>query len=272
MVPRRDALAPTMPKLPDDPEKVRMSFAEHLEELRSRVVRSLLLIAVLFITGFAFGRTVGAIFLFPYECACARLAADEILTEKLGAQGITEGIFFTVKSSLIVALLVGLPYLLYQLWSFVAVGLYPRERKVVLRYLPGALGLGIAGVLFGYFYLVPMVMEVLMRMNDAAEFRPLYTVELYFSLFLMLTVALAVVFQLPLILAGLGAAGIVDAKVLRRYRRHFILFAFVLGAFLTPPDPYSQIALAVPTIALYEVGILLVAWKGKKAAPPAEGP
>lgn len=240
-----------------------MSFAEHLEELRTRLVRGLLAIGVLFVVCFALGGFVRAVFQHPWESMRARLAADGIEVAALGASSATSGIFFSVKTALIVALLFGLPYLLYQLWAFVAAGLYPHERKVVIRFLPAGLGLGVLGVLFGYFFMIPMVLEFLIRLNRQAGLVDLYTIDEYFSFFLLLTIALAVVFQLPLILMGLGAAGLVTAPTLRRYRRHFILGAFVLGAFLTPPDPVSQILMAVPSIFLYEVGILLVAWKGK---------
>jgi sec-independent protein translocase protein TatC len=96
-----------------------------------------------------------------------------------------------------------------------------------------------------------------------------YRLSDYFSIFMMFTIALALVFQLPLIMLGLGAAGLVDAATLSKYRRHFILGAFVVGAMVTPPDPFSQALMATPTILLYELGILLVRFKAPKT-PPAE--
>ncbi len=241
-----------------------MSFAAHLDELRSRLVRGMLLIAVLFVVSFAFSSYVRDAFMFPWEMMRGRLAEDGIEIPDLGVIGVTEGIFFSVKTSLVVSLLVGFPYLLYQLWAFIAAGLYPKERKMVFRFIPWGMALGVGGVAFGYLFMIPMVLEFLARLNEKAGFVPLYTIGEYFSFFLLLTVALALVFQLPLILMGLGAAGLVSAKTLRKYRRHFIFGAFVIGAFLTPPDPVSQLLMAAPTVVLYEIGILLVAWKGAK--------
>ncbi len=240
-----------------------MSFAAHLEELRSRIFRGILLIGVLFVACFGFSGHVRGIFMFPWEQMRTALAADGIEVNALGAGSATAGIFFSVKTALIVSVLFGFPYLLYQIWAFVAAGLYPQERKVVFRFLPAGMALGVAGILFGYFFMIPMVLEFLLRHNKSFGLVDYYTIDQYFSFFMLLTIALALVFQLPLILMGLGAAGIVDAKTLRKYRRHFILGAFVLGAFLTPPDPVSQIMMAAPTVVLYEVGILLVAWRGR---------
>jgi len=262
-----------MATLPNDPEQVRMSFAAHLDELRSRIFRGLLVIGVLFVVSFGFSSYVRDIFMHPWETMRESLAEREppIEIPDLGVIGVTEGIFFSVKTSLVISLLIGFPYLLYQIWAFIAAGLYPGERKTVSRFIPWGMALGVAGVCFGYFFMIPMVLEFLALLNEKAGFVPLYTVGEYFSFFLLLTIALALVFQLPLILMGLGAAGIVDAAFLRKYRRHFILGAFVIGAFLTPPEPVSQLLMAAPTIVLYEVGILLVAWRGrpKEAAEEA---
>ncbi len=240
-----------------------MSFAAHLEELRGRIVRGLLVVAVLFAVCLFLSGFVRDVFTHPWEAVRASLAEDGIEIPDLGVIGVTEGIFFSVKTALVVALLFGFPYLVYQIWAFIAAGLYPGERKVVMRFIPWGMVLGVAGMSFGYFFMIPLVLEFLAGLNQAAGFVPLYTVGEYFGFFLMLTIALALVFQLPLVLLGLGAAGVVTAPGLRKYRRHFVLGAFVVGAMLTPPDPVSQILMAAPTVVLYEVGILLVAAQRK---------
>jgi sec-independent protein translocase protein TatC len=92
----------------------------------------------------------------------------------------------------------------------------------------------------------------------------------YFSVFMLFTVALALVFQLPLVLLGLSAGGIVDAATLRKYRRHCIVGAFLLSAICTPPEPYSQVLMALPTVLLFELGVILVALRERRQAAPAE--
>ncbi|HEX9793903.1 MAG TPA: twin-arginine translocase subunit TatC [Planctomycetota bacterium] len=253
-----------MPRFPDDPDEVRMSFAAHLEELRSRLVRSVVVIGGLFLFGWMlFHKVLADIVLRPHRLAVRALgdaAAERGLDEHLQTLSALEAVFFKLKISFVAALVIGLPYLLWQFWSFIAVGLYPRERRVIQRVLPAALGLAVAGVLFGYFLLIPLVNEFLYREIDPDYMKAGIRLQEYFGLFLMFTVSLTVVFQLPLLLASLGAVGILKAKQLRHYRRHCIVGAFVLAAVFTPPDPYSQVLMALPTILLFEIGVLLVAY------------
>lgn len=259
-----------MVKLPEDPEQLRMSFGEHLEELRRRLFKGLGLIFVLFIGGWAFlDEALQKVFLAPHFRAIQALnsGSDPLgLSEKLQVHSPLEVVFFNLKISLILALIIGFPYLVYQVWGFVAAGLYPKERKVVMRYVPFSMFAAVAGILFGYFIIIPLILQFLYGMINPAFMDDAYRLSYYFSIFLMFTLALTAVFQLPLIMMGLGAAGLVEAKTLRRYRRHFVLGCFVFAAIFTPPEPFSQVLMAVPTITLYEFGILLVAFRAKKNA------
>ncbi len=260
-----------MPPIPNDPDQVRMSFAAHLEELRSRIWRSLILLVLLFIGGWAFLRPeLEWAFLRPHLLAVHALQAKGIeITERLQVLAPAESVFFDVKVAMSFALVIGLPFLVWQLWQFIAAGLYPKERKAITRWIPLAIGFGVAGILFGYFLMIPLVLEFLYEMPNRDFMIPAYRLTDYFSLFLIFTVALTLVFQLPLILMGLGSAGLVKPSTLRHYRRHFILGALVVAAILTPPDPASQILLALPTIVLFEIGILLAAWRAPKAPESA---
>ena len=264
-----------MPKLPDDPEQVRMSFSAHLEELRGRILRALALLVGLFLVGWILFRSpLEALFIRPHRLAARGLMESDPtreIGEKLSILSPVESVFFDMKIAGLGALLIGFPYLLYQLWSFVAVGLYPRERKAVGRYVPWAMILGIVGILFGYFFMIPKVLEFLYAMPNPDLMMPNYRLKDYFSIFLMFTLALTLVFQLPLLMMGLAAAGIVDAKLLRRYRRHFILGAFVIAAVFTPPDPISQVFMAIPTVLLYEASILLVSWRAARSGEKVTG-
>lgn len=262
-----------MPRLPDDPEQVRMPFGEHLDELRRRLLRAVIANLALFVLGFlVFPSQLAGLFLRPYAVA-VRWALDRKpelqLDQRLMVMSPIEEVMWRMKIALIAALLIGLPYLLYELWMFIGAGLYPKERRAVTKYLPFSLLLSAAGIAFGYFYLIPFVLEQLFLMSDPARFVQGYRLDYYFSFFLMLTFALAVVFQLPIILLGLNAVGLVQAATLRKYRKHFILIAFIVCAVLTPPDPFSQTALALPTILLYELGILLIALRERSGRPEA---
>ncbi len=249
-----------------------MSFAEHLDELRRRLFRGLLVLALLFLVGwFGFPDQLEALFVRPHEQARAALENYDPPVEvgALVVHGPLEPIFYTIKVSLVAALLVGFPYLLYQLWSFVAAGLYKKEKRTVLSYLPWSIVAALAGILFGYLFFYPTILEHLYSARGE-QFEAGYRLQYYFSLFLMFTAALALIFQLPLLLMGLGSVGLVNAPFLRKYRRHFILAAFVLGAMLTPPEPFSQILMAAPTVLLFELGVLLVAAQGRRKKAEAK--
>jgi sec-independent protein translocase protein TatC len=116
----------------------------------------------------------------------------------------------------------------------------------------------LSGIAFGYFFMVPMILEFLYAIPDPDLMVQAYRLQDYFSIFLMFTFALALIFQLPIVMLGVGSLGLVTPKFFRKYRRHFILVAFVVGAMLTPPEPFSQLLMATPTVLLYELGIILM--------------
>ena len=254
-----------------------MTFGEHLDELRSRLFRALFVVAALFIGGWALAqKQLIWLFMQPHRRAVANLAEQDPpveVAENLTVLNPLEDLFFTLKASLLVAMLIGLPFIVYQIWAFVAAGLHEHERKAVRRFMPWSMLLSVAGLAFCYMVFFPLVLQFLYARLDTDFFDAGYRLKDYFGLYLMFTFALVLVFQLPVLLSGLGAAGVVDAPFLRKYRRHFILIAFIIGAMLTPPEPMSQFLMAVPTIVLYEVGVLLVAMRGSSKpskTPPAE--
>lgn len=257
-----------MSKEQTPPEQGSMSFSSHLDELRKRLFKSLLVVGVVFLVGWmGFADQLKDFFLTPHHNAVAAVAEYDPpieLESRLVVLSPLEDVFYTLKVCLLVSLLVGLPFLLWQVWAFIASGLYKTEKKVVMGFLPFSLGFAFAGMSFGYLFMIPTILEFLYAMADPEMVIPTYRLQDYFSLFLMFTFALALIFQLPILMMGLGKVGLVSAKFFRKYRRHFILGAFILGAMLTPPEPFSQILMAAPTVLLYELGILLVAIQAKK--------
>lgn len=246
-----------------------MSFAEHLDELRRRLFRSVAFVGVVFCLGWlVFPQQVEVFFLRPHFQAVDRLAHHDppvLFERRLAVQSPMEEIFYLVKASLLVAIVIGFPVVLHQLWAFVAAGLYPHERRAVMRFVPWSIALAFAGIAFGYLALIPLMLEYLYSMPDQDWFVQAYRLEYYFSIFLLLTVALAAIFQLPVIMLGLHAAGIGDAKFYSKYRRHFIVGAFVVAAILTPPEPVSQVLMALPAILLFEVGLLVLRVRERRA-------
>jgi len=252
-----------------DPEHVRMSFAEHLEELRKRLFRSLLVVGVVFGLGWlAFPKQVEVFFMQPHLQAVDRLASHDppvVIERRLMVQSPLEEVFYLVKASLLLAVVVGFPFVLYQLWAFVAAGLYKHEKRAVMRFVPWSIMLALTGMAFGYLGLIPLMLEYLYSMPDQSYFVQAYRLEYYFSLFLLLTVALAAIFQLPVLMLGLHTAGIGSVAMYSKYRRHFIVAAFVISAILTPPEPVSQVLMAFPTILLFEVGLTALRLRERRA-------
>ncbi len=248
----------------DEPGDVRMSFSEHLEELRKRMMHSAILIAVLFGLGwFAFPHQLEEFFLQPHFWAVDRLLERDppiVFERRLMVLSAMEQIMYRAKVAILSALILGFPYMLHQVWSFIAAGLFKHERKAVMKFLPWSLSLGIAGMAFGYLILVPSMLEYLYSMPDQEMLVQAYQLESYYSLFLLLTLALAAIFQLPLIMLGLSVAGLTSAAFFRKYRRHWIVVAFIVAGVVTPsPDPVSQLLMAGPMLLLFEIGLLAIA-------------
>ncbi len=254
-----------------------MPFSSHLNELRRRLGRSLVVLAVIFFVGWmGFGDELKEFFIRPHHQAVAALSSYDPPVEipyKLQVLSPLEDIFYTLKVSALVAVLIGFPFLLYQMWAFIATGLLKPEKRALMRFLPWSVIFALIGISFGYLFMVPMILEFLYAIPNQDFVVPAYRLQDYFSLFLMFTAALALVFQLPIVMMGLGSMAMVSPKFFSKYRRHFILVAFVMGAMLTPPEPFSQLLMATPTILLYELGILLVVISSKsksKSKPKSE--
>lgn len=259
---------PTAKDASTEKDGARMSFGDHLEELRKRVMWSAIVVFALFLIGWmGFGDQLKIFFIHPHLQAIDALAAQDppmVVERRLQILSPLEDIFYTLKVSLLTASIFGLPFVLFQIWSFIAAGLLKKEKSAVMKFLPWSLIFAAIGIIFGYVFMIPTILQYLYAMPDQEFFNQGYRLSDYFSLFLMFTVALALIFQLPIMMSGLSAAGLASAKFFRKYRRHFILLAFVVGAMLTPPEPFSQILMAAPTVLLYELGIHLVALRERR--------
>jgi len=231
-----------------------MTLAEHLEELRTRIIRLLIGLGVAMAAALLMGGYVVNLLKTPYVRAMAGAGRPA----ELAVLSVSAGLVTYLRVSLITAVVLAAPWIFYQLWMFVAAGLYPRERRVVKFAVPMSAGLFVAGVVFFVFVVATPVMTFFIRINEKLGLASVITFDNHVDFMVTMSLVFALAFQTPLILLLLGKMGLVTASALARYRRHAIVGIFALAAVLTPPDVLSQICLALPLWGLYELGILLV--------------
>jgi len=217
-------------------------FLSHLIELRDRLLRAVIAIVVVFIPLFPFSSDI-------YDLLAAPLGQGMIII------GPVAPFLIPMKLTLMVSFLVVLPYLLYQLWSFVAPGLYKHEKRLVYPLLASSVFLFYLGIVFVYFVLLPMMFQVIPQfVPQTAEFKP--DIAQYLDFVVMMFMAFGISFEMPIATILLITTGMTTAEKLRQKRPYVIVGAFVLGMILTPPDVISQIMLAVPMWILFELGII----------------
>lgn len=243
-----------------------MSLGDHLEELRKRIIVIAAALVVCFVALMFFKDPVVATVIEPARAALADYA------EKTGQQANNQliypdpvaGISAIFKILFVASLFITSPVAAWQLWAFVAAGLYPRERRLVYLLAPLSLGLFVGGILFCYLWLLPTALPYLIDFMKGVAAPQFFLKETAFFI-IHFSLIMGLVFQIPLVVYFLVRAGILDIETLRKYRRHFYVIAFVVGALLTPPDPITQIGMALPIVAFYEGGILLARTVRKKA-------
>lgn len=251
-----------------DIEASKAPLIEHLIELRRRLVWALLAIFLAFLVCFWFAKPIYNFLLWPYRFAAGTDAPIEMIYTA------PQEFFFTqVKLALFGAVFIAFPVLATQIYMFVAPGLYRNERQAFLPFLIATPVLFLLGAALVYFMAMPLTMKFFLSMQQSGDgqvqIQLTARVSEYLSLIMALILGFGICFQLPVVLTLLARAGIITADTLKRYRRHAIFAVFVVAAVLTPPDPISQIALAVPTVLLYELSIYAVRLAEKKHAASA---
>lgn len=223
-----------------------MSFFDHLRELRRRLVWSIGVLFVLTLVGMSFA---------PEMFEWLRGPLVNVPHQKLIVLSPLEMYITYLKLAIMAAVFVGAPFLLLQIWLFIAPGLYPHEKKWIAPFVILGSVFFVAGALFAFYAVLPMAFKYVIEMMPTSV-ESQYSVEIYFGLVTKLMLAFGVVFELPLIMWILSAAGIVDPSTYGRVRRYWIVGAFVLAALLTPPDPFTQTLMAAPLLIFYELGVL----------------
>jgi sec-independent protein translocase protein TatC len=236
----------------------KLPFTAHLEELRRRLIICFAAIGVGFVISYIFSRRVFEILMMPLLSALPP-------EEKLIYTGLPEAFFTYLKVAFLAGVLLAIPVITYQLWMFIAPGLYDKEKRFVLPIVFLSSIFFVGGALFGYFVVFPFGFKFFM--GFASDYvRPLPSMREYLGFSAKLLFAFGIVFELPLFITFLAKLGIVDVPFLKANRKYAILLFFVFAAILTPPDVITQILMAGPLILLYEVSIIGARVFGKKAA------
>ena len=226
------------------------SFISHLVELRDRVLRSLIAIAVVF----------GALAIYPgpgaiYDILAAPLTAALPEGTKMVAIGVITPFMVPLKVTAMVAFVLALPYVLFQAWAFVAPGLYAHERRLGVPLIISSTVLFLLGMAFCYFFVFGQVFHFIASFAPKS-ITPAPDIEAYLSFVMTMFMAFGLSFEVPVALVVMVKLGVVQVAKLREWRSYFIVGAFVVAAVVTPPDVVSQLALAIPMCLLYELGIL----------------
>ncbi|AXT48488.1 MULTISPECIES: twin-arginine translocase subunit TatC [Chromobacterium] len=232
----------------------------HLLELRTRLVRALLGIALVFLGLFHWSGDIYHLLAKPLLDALPA-GANMIATD------VTAPFFVPVKVTMLVAFLISLPNTLYQIWAFVAPGLYHHEKRLVLPLVVASLLLFLIGMAFAYFLVFPVVFGFMSAVTPVGV-SMMTDIDKYLSFVLGMFMAFGVTFEVPVVVILLVRMGVVSVEKLRQGRPYVIVGAFVVAAVVTPPDVLSQTLLAVPLWLLYEAGILMAVFLGRKKERP----
>ena len=244
--------------------KDKQPLLEHLIELRSRIIKTMIMIIVFFIFFYIFADNIYNFLVKPYANAVAGEEGRRLIFTALH-----ETFFTYIRVAIFASLFVSLPFLLIQLWIFIAPGLYKNEKNVVLPYLLATPILFILGSALVYYLIMPLAIKFFLSFesiggNGALPIQLEAKVNEYLSLIMRLILAFGLCFQLPVALTLMARVGLVSSEGLKKNRKYVIVGIFAIAAILTPPDPISQIGLGIPILLLYELSIIAVSFIEKR--------
>jgi sec-independent protein translocase protein TatC len=238
----------------DDDGMLRMSFMEHLEELRSRIIRALMGLGVAFVLSLLFADKLWDIIREPATYALTHL---HVVPPRLAMTQPMEGFsIIWVKLPLLCSIFIASPWILYQCWAFIAPGLYPKERRWAIPAILSTAGLFITGGLFAYFLAFRYGLEFLLGIGMMNDVQPVVTITEYFDLFVDVTLGVGLVFEMPVLIFFLTLIRLASPRFLIRHSRYAILAIVIIAAIVTPtPDVFNLMLFAVPMTVLYFVGV-----------------
>jgi sec-independent protein translocase protein TatC len=250
MVDPSDAVSKARKAVSERVELPGMSLMEHLDELRKRIVHSALYLAVGFFVAYAFHERLYGLVEAPLDK----------LHIKLNYTHPMDPLNLYLQVALIGGAILAAPFILYQVWLFIAPGLYQKEKRFVIPFMAATVGLFLTGAAFGYFFVLPGALKILI-VDFGNKFNPMVTIEEYTGFFLSIILGLGVSFELPILIFFLALFGIVSPRFLWKNIRYAILAVFVVAAVICPsPDPSTMCIYAIPMLALYILGIGVAWW------------
>jgi sec-independent protein translocase protein TatC len=239
------------------------SFISHLIELRDRLLKSVIAWVVLFVCLFPFANDLYSILAQPLLQKLphgGQMIATEVVTP----------FFVPIKVAMMAAFLGALPVILYQIWAFIAPGLYAHERKMIVPLVVASLILFACGMSFAYFLVFPVVFGFIVGIAPHGV-AVMTDIGKYLDFVITMFLAFGITFEVPIVVIALAMTGLVEVHKFKEARPYVIVGAFVIGAIFTPPDVVSQVMLAVPLWLLYEIGVIVAGWMVKnKAAAETE--
>jgi sec-independent protein translocase protein TatC len=250
MVDPADAIGKARAAVTQRAELPGMSLMEHLDELRKRIVRSAIFLAVgFFISWFMRDRFVNII-----QAPLEHIGKTLVFTHPM------DPLNLQLQVSLVGGAILASPFILFQVWLFIAPGLYQKERRFVVPFMAATVALFLGGAAFGYFWVLPGALKILI-VDFGKNFTSMVTIEEYSSFFLSIILGLGISFEMPILIFFLAMFGIVSPKFLWKNMRYAVLAVFLVAAVICPsPDPWTMCIYAVPMLVLYLVGIGVAWW------------
>ncbi len=241
------------------------TFVSHLTELRSRLLKSFVFLLITFIICYFFSENIYKFLVQPYT----ETVLEKNLNRRLIYTALHEAFLTYLKVAFFASLFISSPIFLVQIWKFIAPGLYSNEKKALLPYLVATPVLFIFGGMLVYYFIMPLAIKFFIGFESIQDSNSLAIqleakVNEYLSLIMRLIFAFGISFQLPVVLSLLARVGIVDSNYLKERRKYVVVIIFAAAAILTPPDPITQIGLALPLLLLYELSIITVKFIEKK--------
>ena len=240
-------------------DEKKLPLTSHLQELRKRLILSFIGVGLGFVLCYAFAEKL-------FDILAAPLLKMMPPGGSLIFISVAEAFFTYMKVAFIGGLILASPFVLYQIWAFVAPGLYRNEKRYVIPFILAGSCFFALGILFGYYVAIPVGFKFLL--GYATDLiKPMPSMKEYLSFSIKFLLAFGIVFEFPVVLVLLARIGVVRAETLAKKRKYAILLIFVFAAVMTPPDLISQVLMALPLIGLYELSIVLARLFGKKPAP-----
>lgn len=229
-------------------------FKPHIQELRKRLIISFSVLGIVFMICFSFWEHIFILIKEPIELAFAQNVKGELVQLSPA-----EGVFTAMKVSFLSAIVISLPVIFWQMWLFVAPGLYKHEKMIVIPFVLFATVMFSLGAGFAYFVVFPFIIKYILTFGNA-QFSSSISVESYVTFFTRLILGFGLAFELPVISYFLGKVGLITDATLKSFFKYAVVIIFILAAILTPPDILSQFLMAIPLIGLYGLSILILSF------------